>query len=278
MDSLVEEKSVKILFVDDEPNILRALRRLFMDEDNYELLISESGEEGLETLEQEGDVCVVVSDYRMPGMNGVEFLSKVHERWPKTIRIVLSGYADTASVVEAINIGHIYKFIPKPWNDEELRVNICNAVETSNLNQKNENLSAELAQRNDELGKLNLGLEETIKERTEALELRSQVLQLSQDILDTLPVAVLGIDIEDNIVQANSYANKILAPQGILLGDKASIVLSDDLFKFFEQVKKEGRSQGTASNSGQLFNVAGCYLNDDRTRGVVLTLLPHIRG
>lgn len=278
MDSLLGEKMVKILFVDDEPNILRALRRLFIDEDNYELLIAESGDEGLKILEQEDNVSVVVSDYRMPGMNGVEFLSKVHDRWPKTIRIVLSGYADTASVVEAINIGHIYKFIPKPWNDDELRVNISNAVETCSLNQKNDTLSEELSLKNDELSNLNTGLEEIIKERTEALELRSQVLQLSQDILDTLPVAVLGIDIEDNIVQANSCANKTLAQQGILLGGKASRFLSNDLLAFLEQVKIEGSSRGTAMSSGELFTVAGCYLNDDRTRGVVLTLLPQGRS
>lgn len=278
MDSSLGEKMVKILFVDDEPNILKALRRLFIDEDDYELMIAESGDEGLKILEQEDNVSVVVSDYRMPGMNGVEFLSKVHERWPKTIRIVLSGYADTASVVEAINIGHIYKFIPKPWNDDELRVNISNAVETCSLNQKNDKLSEELTLKNKELGTLNIGLEEIIRERTEALELHSQVLQLSQDILDTLPVAVLGIDVEDNIVQANSYANKLLAPNGLLLGEKASVFLSEDLLAFLEQVKMEGSSRGTAVSSGELFTVAGCYLNDDRTRGVVLTLLPHVRS
>lgn len=276
MDCSVDKDVIKILFVDDEPNILRALRRLFIDEDNYELFIAESGDEGLEILEREEGVCVVVSDYRMPGMNGVEFLSKVHERWPQTIRIVLSGYADTASVVEAINIGHIYKFIPKPWNDDELRVNLHNAVETCRLNKNNEQLSVQLAQRNKELGAVNIDLEETVKERTEALELRSQVLQLSQDILDTLPVAVIGIDIDDNIVQANACANKLLIAKGVLLGEKASHFLSTDLLAFLEQVKIEGNSQGTAVSSGQLFTVAGCYLNDDRTRGVVLTLLPHV--
>lgn len=102
---------VKILCVDDERNVLKALRRLFMDEDNYDILVAESGAEGLALLEEEEDVRMVISDYRMPEMTGVEFLSQVYEKWPDTMRIVLSGYADTAAVVEAINLGQIYKFI-----------------------------------------------------------------------------------------------------------------------------------------------------------------------
>lgn len=274
MSFLREPRSTKILLVDDELNVLKSLRRLFMDEDNYEVFIAESGDEGLSVLENEDDVCVIVSDYRMPGMNGVEFLRTVHERWPETIRIVLSGYADTASVVEAINIGHIYKFVPKPWNDDELKVNIRNAVETWNLNQKNQNLTAELARRNKELGKLNKSLEEIVQERTEALELHSQVLQLSQNILDSLPVAVLGIDVNDCIVQVNSYANKLLAAQGLLLGEKASTVLAADLLEFLEQIRIEGSARGSVAILTELCTVAGCYVSDDRTRGIILTLLP----
>lgn len=274
MHSVPELALVKILFVDDELNVLKALRRLFIDEDRYEVFIAESANEGLKILEREEGVCVIVSDYRMPEMNGVEFLRTVHERWPQTMRIVLSGYADTASVVEAINIGHIYKFVPKPWNDDELKVNIHNAVETWSLDQKNKNLSAELAQRNKELAKLNRGLEQIIQERTQALELRTQVLQLSQDVLDSLPVAVLGIDGEDTIVQVNSYANKLLAVQGLLLGEKASTILSNKLLEFLERVKAEGDLQETVSFSAELFMVAGCYLSDDRIRGVILTLVP----
>ena len=243
MDVLSNDTLVKILFVDDEPNVLRSLRRLFMDEDNYELFIAESGAEGLEILEQEQGVCVVVSDYRMPGINGVEFLRQVHERWPKTIRIVLSGYADTASVVEAINIGHIYKFIPKPWNDDELRINIANAVETCFLNKQNDMLSEELAQRNRDLQEINASLEDKVEQRTEALELRSRVLQLAQDVLDSIPVAVIGIDIGDQIVQANECAQQLFAPKGMLLGEKTTVILPDGLLAFLEQDKKLGRKR-----------------------------------
>ncbi|MCD6525683.1 MAG: response regulator [Desulfuromonas sp.] len=264
---------MKILFVDDEPNVLRALRRLFMDEDNYELLMAESGADGLQVLEQEQGVCVVVSDYRMPGMNGVEFLSQVHDQWPKTVRIVLSGYADTASVVEAINIGHIYKFIPKPWNDDELRVDIANAVDTYFLSQNNEILSYEVAQRNLELKEINTNLERMVQERTSALEMRSQVLQLAQDVLDSIPVVVIGVDADDLIAQANDCANKLFTQQGTLLGERVSKVFPAGVLAFLEQVKLVGESTDIVHYNDRVFAATGKYLNNNLSRGMVITLI-----
>lgn len=263
----------KILCVDDEPNVLRALRRLFMD-DQYEILIAESGSAGLELLAQEPDVAVVMSDYRMPEMDGVEFLSQVHDRWPTTMRIVLSGYADTASVVEAINVGYIYKFIPKPWNDDELRITVARAVETYFLNQENARLSTELSERNLELRQINANLENLVQKRTEALQLRSLVLQLAQDVLDSIPVAVFGVDNEDLIVQANGSAHRLFARGGMLLGEKVTDIFSISLLAFMEQVKLVGSSADPVSCEGQDFDALGCYLNNDRRRGMVLTLLP----
>ena len=122
-------ENVTILCVDDEANVLKSLKRLFLDED-YEILTAESGSEGLVLLEQrQQPVQVVISDYRMPEMDGVAFFKEVHDRWPDTVRIVLSGYADTAAVVAAINEGQVYRFIPKPWNDDELKVTIAKAVD-----------------------------------------------------------------------------------------------------------------------------------------------------
>lgn len=274
MYSSQERKTAKILCVDDEPNVLRALRRLFMDEEHLELLVAESGADGLDILAQEEGVAVVMSDYRMPGMNGVEFLRQVHDSWPKTMRIVLSGYADTASVVEAINVGHIYKFIPKPWNDDELRINIANAVDTYFLNQENTRLSDELTQRNEELQQINANLEGLVRERTEALELRSLVLQLAQDVLDSLPVIVFGIDNDGLIVQANGRAHTLCRTRGMLLGELTTSVFSEGLLAFLEQVKLVGYSTDRVVVNGQEFNAMGCYLNDDRKRGMVITLSP----
>ena len=121
-------RTIRILFVDDEKMILNTMRRLFINS-GYDILTAESGEAGLEMIKNYPPVNIVVSDYRMPGMNGVEFLKTVNARWPDTVRIVLSGYADTANVVAAINDGQIFKVITKPWNDDDLKNIITAAAE-----------------------------------------------------------------------------------------------------------------------------------------------------
>lgn len=108
-----------LLLVDDEPNILAALNRLFRRE-GYRVLVAGSGAEGLELLATY-QVHVVISDQRMPEMTGTEFLSRVKELYPETVRIVLSGYSELSSVTEAINRGAIWKYFSKPWNDELLK-------------------------------------------------------------------------------------------------------------------------------------------------------------
>jgi len=108
-----------VLVVDDEENILRAVRRLFMDEPG-EMLTASSGPAGLDILRATKGIGVIVSDQRMPGMSGAEFLEKSREFAPNAIRIVLTGYADLASAVDAINKGGAWKYLAKPWNDEDL--------------------------------------------------------------------------------------------------------------------------------------------------------------
>ena len=112
---------VKILYVDDDKKAGDAFCRLFENDADFAISVAESAAAGLEILAAEKDVRLVVPNFRIPEINGVEFLIQVSEKWPDTIRIVLAGYADTDSVVEAINKGTIYKFIPKPWQDNELR-------------------------------------------------------------------------------------------------------------------------------------------------------------
>lgn len=114
-----------ILILDDEDNILSALQRL-LRKDNLHILTADSAEKAFELLAMH-DVQVVLSDQRMPAMNGTDFLKTVKELYPETIRIVLSGYTDLRSVTEAINSGAIYKFLTKPWNEHELRNEIKQA-------------------------------------------------------------------------------------------------------------------------------------------------------
>ncbi len=197
--------TVRILCVDDEKNVLKSLYRLFLDED-YELLTASSGAEGLEMMAQNRDVQLVISDYRMPEMNGVDFLRQVYERWPDTVRIVLSGYADTASVVAAINEGQIYKFIPKPWNDDELKVTVKNAIDHYMVEKHNRELTRQLKEKNQEQEILNQNLEMMVELRTSKLMFRNRALTAAQNILNLLPFAVIGLDAEGIVVQCNRRA------------------------------------------------------------------------
>ena len=107
-----------LLLLDDDENILRSLIRLFRRE-NYQVLSASNANQAFELLATHS-VQVVMSDQRMPGISGTEFLSQVKALYPETMRIVLSGYTDLASVTDAINRGAIYKFLTKPWDDDAL--------------------------------------------------------------------------------------------------------------------------------------------------------------
>lgn len=159
----------KILFVDDEENILRALRRLFTEED-CEVFIATSGTEALRLLEDHHDIGVIVSDQRMPGMSGVDFLEKTKDLLPLSVRILLTGYADIHAVVEAINRGGAFRYITKPWNDEELVQTIKEAAGRYALVKENLRLTEIIRKQNKELKKWSSELELMVQEQTEDLQ------------------------------------------------------------------------------------------------------------
>ncbi len=234
------DDETRILCVDDEKNVLKALTRLFMDEE-FEVFTASSGEEGLKILSEDIEVKVIISDYRMPQMNGVEFLKEVCARRPETIRIVLSGYADTASIVSAINEGQIYKFIPKPWNDDELKITIRNAVHVFDLNKKNVELTSELKESNEELRLLNENLEGLVQDRANELIFQNKILVRSQNILDSLPIGVLGLDEGEEIVQCNAKCDEILTQAGGLIGRKVREILPREVTDALAEIR-EGNS------------------------------------
>jgi diguanylate cyclase (GGDEF)-like protein/PAS domain S-box-containing protein len=125
LDGAALESSRTLLLLDDEPNILSALMRL-LRRDGYRILLANSANEAFELLAN-NPVQVVVSDQRMPDMNGTEFLGRVSELHPDTVRMVLSGYSDLQAVTDAVNRGAIYKFLSKPWDDDSLRETIRDA-------------------------------------------------------------------------------------------------------------------------------------------------------
>jgi putative nucleotidyltransferase with HDIG domain len=119
------------MIVDDEPANLRLLERLFRRD--YHVITASSGAEALDLLRQH-DVSLLLTDQRMPGMTGIELLKRTADMRPHMVRIVITGYTDVASLVEAINCGQVYKYVPKPWNNDELRVTVERAIEHYKVN------------------------------------------------------------------------------------------------------------------------------------------------
>ncbi|OOZ42234.1 two-component system response regulator [Solemya pervernicosa gill symbiont] len=174
-------QSATLLFVDDEPNIVSSLRRLFRPL-GYKILTANNGEEGLAVLEQ-NSVDLVVSDMRMPVMDGATFLAKAAERWPDTVRILLTGYADMESTISAINQGKIYKYFSKPWEDNDITLGVKYALKQKFLEQDHKRLLKLTKNQNEELQSLNASLEDRVKARTEELRQAMGMLEVSHETL-----------------------------------------------------------------------------------------------
>jgi CheY-like chemotaxis protein len=204
----MDKNSTTVLCVDDEENILKALRRVLRKEP-YRLLTAKSAIEGLEILKNEHP-WVIISDHRMPEMDGITFLKKVRETYPDIIRITLTGYTDVETIKEAVNQGHIFKFLLKPWNDENLILDIRQSVNQYELVAANRELNSKVMAQNEELRHLNEYLEIKVKQRTEEILIRNRALEFSQAILSDLPVPLVGVGVDGMIAMHNHAANSML--------------------------------------------------------------------
>ncbi len=164
------EQTAKVLFVDDEANILKAINRLFIEDDDLEIMTAAGGEEGLAILRDNPDVALIVSDQRMPGMSGVEFLAASREIVPNALRMVLTGYADIEAAVDAINRGGACRYISKPWDDEALRAAVRDGVERFRLMEENRHLHEVIRRKNEELARWNRDLEKMVQEQSIELQ------------------------------------------------------------------------------------------------------------
>lgn len=178
----------RLLVVDDEENILRSIRRV-LRRTGWEIETAPDGARGLETLHAFRPE-VVISDFRMPGMNGVEFLSAVKQESPRTQRIMLTGQADQHAIEEAINRSEIFRFVSKPWNDAQLVLTVKSAFEQFALHAENERLMALTRAQNEELKVLNHGLEARVQMRTQQLSVAKREWELTFDSIED-PLAVV---------------------------------------------------------------------------------------
>ncbi len=170
----------KVLFVDDELNILKAIKRMIRSEP-YEFYFAGGGQEALDLLERE-NVHIIVTDLGMPVMNGLKLLKQVQGQYPNIIRLVLSAFSDTDSILNAINEGNVYRYVVKPWNDMELKLTVRQAIEVYNLHEERRALLKELEEHN----RL---LEKRVEERTRqllAIQSKAEIGKYSSEIVHNL--------------------------------------------------------------------------------------------
>ncbi|MDB5729081.1 MAG: chemotaxis protein CheY [Noviherbaspirillum sp.] len=175
--TLATHQPARILCVDDEPNILSSLRRLFRSQ-GYEVLTADSGASGLKLLERE-NVDLIISDMRMPEMDGAHFLEHARCLCPDALRLLLTGYGDVQSILNAINRGEIYRYITKPWDDTDILLVVWHALERKALEEERRRLEGLTRSQNEELKALNAELESRVKQRTAELTQANEKLKTS---------------------------------------------------------------------------------------------------
>jgi len=170
-----------VLLVDDEENILNSLRRVLRGE-AYSVQIANGGAQALEILRSQ-PIDLVISDARMPGMDGATLLAEVQKHWPATMRILLTGFADISTTIRAINQGQIYRYISKPWDDDELRLTMRQALAYQHSERERVRLEALALEQNQRLQELNETLEQRVMARTAELEQTADMLDLAYEEL-----------------------------------------------------------------------------------------------
>ncbi|NBF02967.1 response regulator [Pseudomonas sp. Fl5BN2] len=170
-----------LLLVDDEESILSSLKRLLRSQP-YEVLLANSGARALEIL-AERPVDLVMSDARMPSMDGATLLARVREGYPTTRRILLTGYADLETIVKAVNEGQIHQYLSKPWNDEELLLILRQVLEHQQAERELKRLQQLVLEQNRQLKASNVGLEQRVTSRTAELQQTADMLDLAYDEL-----------------------------------------------------------------------------------------------
>lgn len=222
-----QKSSATILCVDDELNILSAMKRLFRPS-GYRVITADSGAKGLELIEQEkGNINVVISDMRMPNMNGAEFLTAVRQKYPDIMRILLTGYSDMDSTVDAINDGQIYRYVSKPWNEVDLISCVKEALKVQHLKAEKERLEQLTQEQNVQLKALNATLEEKVARRT--ADLRTANDRLKRNLLTTIKIFSSLIELRGGKVAGHSRRTAELARK-IAVNMKLSIKEINDIF------------------------------------------------
>jgi len=254
------DEQIRILCVDDEKKILTAIRRAFLD-NNFEILNATSGPEGLDILRRITPIRVVISDFRMPGMNGVDFLKEVCKYWPETVRIIISGFADTAAIISAINEGKIFRFIPKPWNEDHLKAVTSDAVKQYCYHQKNVELTEELRRKDIELQEMN------------------DRLRHLQNILLTFPVAAIWLDSNGEILHCNQKGSELFGKEEQeVIGTHRRDSLPDEMNTFIERLTQQETLSEQCSIGNDLFRVKGSRIKGPGEDEAMILIFDRVNG
>ena len=217
-----------LLLVDDEKNILRSLRRL-LERDGYDVHTASSGYEALSVLITQ-PIPVVISDHMMPEVSGVDLVSRIRKFFPETVSLMLTGNRDISCLKDAVNEGYIYKFLQKPWDEEELLRSVADAFEFHDESTQKTKELAEIGRSKELL--TNARLNDSLQ-----LEHHKKSSIFQSHILESMPVGILVFDDQGIVLHANASIRSIF---GKLITNNVNIAecLSDDLLEVLEQLKE----------------------------------------
>jgi serine phosphatase RsbU (regulator of sigma subunit) len=217
----VSQEKYRILYVDDEIDNLIIFKAAFRR--YYEVFTSTSAREGMEILKNQ-DIQVLITDQRMPEITGVEFLENVIPDYPETIRMILTGFSDVEAIIQAINKGRVYQYITKPWDTDELKITIDNALESYRLKNENRQLIRDLKDANQRLEEYAMDLERKVEERTTEIKHQKEIIEKkNDDITASINYAKhiqrVVLPEEGRIAQAFQQSFILFKPRDIVSGD-----------------------------------------------------------
>ena len=284
-------KQFTVMFLDDEPNILRAMKRLFHGR-NYRLVLVDQGQKALDFM-QSNKVHIVVSDMKMPTMSGESFLMSVADMYPDTYRIVLSGFADTDSLLKVVNQGRIHRFLQKPWNNDALIEAIEEGAEKFKLQAENIELETKLKHQNQRLANLNTSLEERVELRTlqiqTALKRSEQSVNATKKIVFNILSSIPYIDVEvgkkvsklaENIAKQLKLDAQTVADVSFagLIAELGMIALDEKLYKtpYTQMSPAQQQAYNTQGNNALLILSPSAQLKT--ITEIVVSQFEHISG
>ncbi|MFT3859483.1 MAG: EAL domain-containing protein [Aquabacterium sp.] len=259
-----------LLVVDDDPNIVASLKRLLRP-DGYRVLTASCGEEGLRLLAA-NEIDVILSDQRMPGLTGVEFLQRAKALYPDTLRMVLSGFTELRTVTAAINEGAIYKFLTKPWEDEHLRRHVHEAFHQKEMADENRRLNREITEANQELADVNSRLQHLLSSQKEHLHREETQLVVAREMLENIPVPVIGLDQHGMVAFMNPDAERLLEGAAGMLGRHVDEAAGGALAQAWQEA--DGVCRHIVLDGRPYRAVCRPLTGDTRSRGAILVLYP----